>query len=189
MTHGTKAGSWLAVAGAALLLSAACGSEDEPKDDGCGSQSCPYDYSKFDGQTPVVSFSADVLPILRQGCGLSSVCHGDPAKAKADLYLGPKLSAPDPTAAERQAIVDGIVGVASQTAPSLSVVAAGDPENSFLMLKMDGCHNVPGLVCTPQPGAETNGACGDPMPQTGDLRCKADRDTVRRWIAQGAKAD
>ncbi len=174
---------------APLLLLPACSSDEDPKSDSCGPQACPYDYAKFDGQSPTVSFDADVLPILRQGCGLSSVCHGDPAKSAAGLYLGPKNSAPAPSQAERQAIIDAMKGQPSKTAPAMNLVTAGDPSQSFLMLKMDGCHNAAGLTCTPQTGAETNGVCGDPMPQTGDLRCKPDRDAVRRWIAQGAKAD
>lgn len=92
-----------------------------------------------------------------------------------------------PDLAGRQEIIDAIVGVASKTAPEMPIVTAGSPEQSFLMLKMDGCHNSAGLACTPRPGAKTNDPCGDSMPQTSGLLCDNERTIVRRWIAQGAQ--
>jgi hypothetical protein len=92
----------------------------------------------------------------------------------------------------------------SKTLPKMKIVVPGEPQNSFLMHKIDGCHNsfsVPkcatGQVstaempcCTPQANAKTDGACGDPMPQTaGDGLCRDERDKIRRWIAQGAECN
>jgi hypothetical protein len=179
----------------ALAAFMACGSEEEPKQDTCGGRTCPFDYAGFDATTPNVSFETDVMPVFRRACGFS-VCHGkESSSAAAELYLGPKCppSADDPTCTQdvpdnagRQAIVDSLVGVASKTAAAMPLVTAGSPEQSFLMLKIDGCHNSSGLTCTVQDGAKTSGACGDPMPQSSDALCQSERDTIRRWIAQGA---
>lgn len=184
--------------GVAAITAVSCGSEDDVKPKNtCGTRSCPFDYASFDATTPAVSFQSDVMPILRRACGFS-VCHGKTSGAAAELYLGPKCPAAsdDPTctqgvpdAAERQGIIDALVGVASKTAAAMPLITAGDPQKSFLMLKVDGCHNDAGLSCTPQDGAETNGVCGDPMPQSSDALCQDERDVLRRWIAQGAKND
>jgi hypothetical protein len=171
----------------ALALILGCSSEDGDGGNG-GGETCPHDYSKFDGTTPTVSFSQDVLPIFRRSCGISSVCHGDLAKSSAGLYMGPKTSAADPTDQERADVVAGLTQ-ASATAPELKNVEPGDPANSFLMIKTDACQNAHGLNCTAQPGAESSDPCGDPMPQTGGKLPASERDIIRRWIAQGAQAD
>ncbi|MBX3126128.1 MAG: hypothetical protein KF718_05405 [Polyangiaceae bacterium] len=174
-----------------------CGAEEEAPKPSCANLTCPFDYAAFDGQTPAVSFEADVMPIFRRACGFS-VCHGSATKPAASLFLGPRCPSQkdDPTCttdgpddAGRQAIIDAILGVASSTAPAMDIVSANDPANSFLMLKMDGCHDSAGLTCTPQPGAKGDDPCGDAMPQTSSSLCDDERDVVRRWIAQGAKND
>ena len=180
----------------ALALSMACGSKEDPKPaDTCGKRSCPFDYASFDATTPVVSFETNVMPLFRRACGFS-VCHGKQSGAAAELYLGPKCppASDDPTCtqgapdnAQRQSIIDSIAGVASKTASAMPIVTQGSPEQSFLMHKVDGCHNDLGLSCTVQDGAKTSGACGDPMPQSSDALCQDERDVIRRWIAQGAK--
>lgn len=60
------------------------------------------------------------------------------------------------------------VGVASTHVPSLSLVAAGDPDSSYLVDKMEGTHTV-----------------GAIMPPSGALT--ADKIMlVRKWIEPGA---
>ena len=171
------------------FVAAACGSDSGDSGNSTPADTCPHDYSKFNGQTPAVSFQADVLPVMRRGCGLSSVCHGAASGSAADLYLGPKLSDPEPDATARQQIVSAMVGVASKTAPSMSLVASGDPAQSFMMLKMDGCQDSAGLTCTAQPGATGTSAGGDSMPQASPILSADERNLFRRWIAQGAQAD
>ena len=62
---------------------------------------------------------------------------------------------------------------------SLVLVKPGDPDNSFLLRKLEG--NLAGLPCEP--------TCGVRMPQ-GSLPLEAkDIDLVRRWIANGAQDD
>lgn len=49
-------------------------------------------------------------------------------------------------------------------------------------------HKIDGDVCTLDAQC-TNHSCGDTMPGSNDLLDLAIRDTIRRWIAQGAKND
>ncbi len=81
------------------------------------------------------------------------------------------------------------MGVASKTAPSMNLVTAGNPAQSFMMLKLDGCQDSAGLTCTPQPGAVSSSACGDPMPQASPILTSDERNLFRRWIAQGAQSN
>jgi hypothetical protein len=153
---------------------------------GCGSD--PEEEKGEDCPTPSdpVSFETDVMPIFRLSCGLSNSCHGSLTSSQADLYLGPKNSAADPDAAARTAIIAGLVGVASKTAPSMPLVTASDSAQSFLIHKIDDTHNTLGLTCTAQPGAKTNAPCGDSMPQ-GSPMAGCRRDVVRDWVDQGAQ--
>ena len=66
---------------------------------GNGADGC-FDYSCVKLDAPVVSFKADVLPILRTSCGLSNSCHGSENGPGGQHYLGPKNSDPAPTAAQ-----------------------------------------------------------------------------------------
>jgi hypothetical protein len=193
------------------LLAFGCSSkEEEESGPKCKtSTTCPYDYSTFDSTEPV-SFEKDVFPLLRRSCGISTVCHGAGAnQGAAGLYLGPKKSDTDTVvdAAFRQAIVDSLVGVTSLTVPGTSsdagaagaagassandgakLIVAGDPANSFFMLKLDGCESSMGLQCVKIKSNKTDPLipCGESMPD-GNLLCDSERDIFRRWIAQGAQ--
>jgi hypothetical protein len=160
---------------AALALGAAgCGGED-------GDDSC-YDYASFTGATPAVSFSADVLPIFRNSCGLSGACHGTQAGPAGQPFLGPPNSAgPDTSPAEIDAIFLQNVGVKATKATGMDIVKPGDPSASFLMHKMDNTLTCAAVTC--------DAACGAPMPLGSDAMPQDKRDVVRRWIAQGAKKD
>ena len=70
-----------------------------------------------------------------------------------------------------------VVGVPSQEAPSLVLVAPGDPENSWLARKVFGepCDD----ACAPGLG------CGIQMP-FGTALSDADQQTIVAWIAAGA---
>jgi hypothetical protein len=151
--------------------------------------SCPYDYASFEAGEPV-SFKDEVFPLMRQSCA-KNTCHGptDPTKADGKLYLGPPAS--DQTViidlALRQQVGANLVGKDSATAPAMKIVAAGDPANSFLMLKVDGCQETAGLACK-SPDDKVSG-CGDRMPDGDDGLCEPQRDVFRRWIKQGAVID
>jgi hypothetical protein len=80
----------------------------------------------------------------------------------------------DLTAAKSYA---GLVGVRAVEAPDLVRVVAGDPDRSFLWLKVAG---LPG-------DASRNPGVGGRMPQGQGPLPQADLDTIRAWIEQGAK--
>lgn len=170
-----------------VLSSAACGGSSGSG--GSGTVSNCFDYSSFDGTSPAVSFKSDVLPIFRNSCGLSTSCHGSMnPPVPAQHYLGPANSAGDLTDAQISAIVAGIVGVQSVDEPGMAVVKAGDPANSFMMYKLDADpQDVSSVNCSKLACSTTT--CGTAMPQTGNILPADERDTIRRWIAQGAQAN
>jgi hypothetical protein len=158
-----------------------CGDETNSA---AGGAAC-YDYASFNGTTPAVSFKTDVLPIFRQSCGLSAACHGDQAGPVAQPYLGPPSSGampPPATDTEIAAIFSANVNADAVKATGMKIVKPNDPENSFLMHKVDGSFSCDAVTCD---GA----ACGTTMPQGGTMLSQANRDIIRRWIAQGAKND
>jgi hypothetical protein len=140
-----------------------------------------YDYAGFDGTTPAVTFKADVLPIFRTSCGLSASCHGNPSGPIAQPYLGPQTNAGEATTTDIDAIFAANVNVDSVKEPGMKIVAPNDPANSFLMHKMDNSLKCESLKC--------GGNCGGSMPLGSPVLAQDQRDTVRRWIAQGAKND
>ncbi|WP_437734628.1 hypothetical protein [Sorangium sp. So ce1335] len=156
---------------------AACGDDGESPP---GATAC-FDYSKFDGATPEVSFRTDVLPVFQRGCAFSSTCHGAEAGSAGFAYLGPPLSE-QATDAQIDAIVAQNVGVPSRAPSGMARIAAGDPANSFLMHKLDGTLTCGDLECAADD-------CGRTMPAGGDLLPAAERDAIRRWIQQGAKVN
>ena len=124
-----------------------------------------------DLKVPVVSFSKDVVPIFRTACAFAT-CHGAQTGQNQGLYLG----------SEAAKVHAGIVGVKARVLPTANYVTASAPKESFLMRKADGDHCTLAAQCTDK-------KCGDSMPQGSDKLPVADRDTIRRWIAQGAKND
>jgi hypothetical protein len=65
---------------------------------------------------------------------------------------------------------DSLVGVSSLQVPELSRVEAGDPDNSYLVQKLEG---------TADEGAQ--------MPAGGPPLDQAVIDDIRQWIADGAE--
>jgi hypothetical protein len=131
---------------------------------------CAEHESTIDLSTPEVSFRREVMPIVTRSCTFSS-CHGRVA-------AGGLLLPPNDTSASRAALVD----VPSEQLRSMSLVEPGEPARSYLMHKLDGDQCLFDAECV-------NETCGAPMPQGGERLDLADRDTIRRWIAQGARDD
>jgi hypothetical protein len=126
--------------------------------------------------TPSVSFANDVVPIFRQSCAIAgSTCHGSTTPGR--IFLGSTMAPVDPSTIRAQ-----IVDVTSTDLPSMALVKAGEPENSFLMRKMDGDQCILDAQCV-------DGDCLTSMPQASPLLDVPARDVVRRWIAQGALDD
>jgi Carboxypeptidase regulatory-like domain len=71
---------------------------------------------------------------------------------------------------------DELVGIAALEDPSLVRVVAGDPERSFLYLKLGGAAPIGDIP-----------AIGTRMPPRAPPIDEADLELVRRWIEQGAK--
>jgi len=157
----------------------ACGAKDEP------AAACnKFDYTKYTPASTALTFTADVYPIVKTSCSLAKTCHGATAAAMGDHdpQLGPIAGTTDPAALKT--IHDAIVGVAAKEAPSLQYVKAMDPENSWLMKKVEGVQACTGVACTKIPEAPS--ACGDSMPQGGDLIPAAEQSKIRDWIKGGA---
>jgi hypothetical protein len=129
----------------------------------------------LDLTTPTVTLRKDVMKGLNTYCGASS-CHGNKTSPEAGLFLGASTAAGADAARVRKAIV----GVASTEVPAMVRVQAGDPEHSYLMHKLDGDQCLFNASCA-------GGDCMDLMPLgSSDPLSATFRDTVRRWIAQGA---
>jgi hypothetical protein len=155
-------------------------------DGGTSGESPCFDYSEFDGTSKATHFKADVLPILQNSCGLASVCHGvESPSDPAQHFFGPNK---DTTATDDQIalIFEQSVGKASVKNPDMQVIKPGDPKASFIMYKLDMV--VDGEACETLTCAGDK-SCGTEMPQGGPQLEAAKRDTIRRWIAQGAKND
>jgi len=127
----------------------------------------------MDLMMPAVSFKNDVLPIFVFSCTFSA-CHGTMVGQNNGVYLGEHMGT-----TMTSTVVMGLTK-ASGELPAMQFVLPGDPSKSFLMHKMDGDQCTMDMQCT---GA----SCGTSMPNGSPLLELVKRDTVRRWIAQGAK--
>jgi hypothetical protein len=115
----------------------------------------------FTLQVPVSGATLDALQasVLAPSCAVSG-CHSGPSGD--NLPGGMDLSSAD-------ASFSNLVGVASRQQPALSRVAAGDPDNSYLVQKIEG-----------------TAASGSRMPLGGGALDQAVIDDIRLWITNGA---
>jgi hypothetical protein len=149
---------------------------------------CPPYVSDAGLSTPSVSFARDVMPIFVESCAIGGAsCHGDPSVVASARPLLGSLGG-DAGTSIFQRVQSGLVGVRSGEDLSMNLVTAGDPAHSFLMHKMDGDQ------CTLIPECDRAGSyrpnCGVFMPyQAPSILDVVARDTVRRWIDQGAMND
>ncbi len=95
--------------------------------------------------------------VIKPSCSFS-ICHGGGSSGG--------LSLTGDAAADYAALV----GVASSGKPDETLVIAGDPDNSYLVKKLE----------------DASGIAGDAMPSTGPLT-DAQIQLIRDWIADGAK--
>jgi len=105
-----------------------------------------------DDTSATVSFTGDVLPIVA-GCA----CHTN-GNASSDLDFTPAAAYAE------------LVDVPSVQHPSLDRVEPGDPEASFLVLKV----------------REATPPAGDPMPPSGAELSAAEVSQIEQWISEGA---
>jgi hypothetical protein len=146
------------------LLALACGNSSSS-----GGAQCAAYQSSADLTTPAISMKTDVQPIIDRACTFTS-CHGG-GTGKLTMVMG-----------DSSKTRTALVGVAAPEMPSMKLVAASDPTNSWMMKKLDGDVCLFTSKCT-----VVEGRCDDTMPQSGDILDVSERDKIRRWIAQGAK--
>jgi hypothetical protein len=165
-----------------LIIISFCGgcggdaTSNSGSDGGKGSCSAYVVPGGTDLSMPLVSFHDDIMKLFNNSCG-ASTCHGTKTLPMGGLFLGQE-SAMRSDAAEVWA---GLVGPRSQELPTMAYVTPGDPSMSYLMHKLDGDQCQFDAQCG-------TGSCGDVMPQDNDQALPVgNRDTVRRWIAQGAR--
>ena len=129
----------------AALLSG-CGSDDPTGPDGGGTERSVKDNP---------SFASDVQEIVnRRGCASGS-CHGSSQSAGLDLRTGNSFAS--------------LVGVTSTQEPSRTRVVAGDADNSYLVIKLEGRQSV-----------------GARMPLGGTPLDNTDLTNIKNWINRGA---
>jgi hypothetical protein len=118
-----------------------------------------------------VSFRDDVAPVFAHSCAFSS-CH-DPSRTDR-IVLGAR---PDAGASVAPSDVRHAL-LGPSNASDLPLVTPSKPESGFLMFKLDG------NLCAIE--SHCADGCGEAMPKDNDPLDDAKRDTIRRWIAQGA---
>ena len=183
----------------ASLLACSSSNSNSNTDGGTGGGGCPSS----------VSFKNDLLtpnPGFEFSCGLSSSCHHDAVKnPKTDrVFLGCNQKNMTCTFSGdvATAVYQGLVGspdaggpVMSQELPTMAYVKPGDPDNSYLVHKLEGTQlsTLPCAPCsmdpicanaTSEPVSPTPN-CGTQMPLTADP-IPALNQKVRCWIQQGA---
>jgi hypothetical protein len=192
--------TWIGVASASLLF-AGCSSPSgtASADGGDGGACAPYE-SDADLTAPVVSFETDVLPIFEKTCGVGNTCHGgDPATAISlrGVFLG---CVPDASASCKVTVdpgpqvYSGLVGPDASTPleeTCLPFVKVGNSTQSYLMHKVDDDLCVVPCCTTTNAAAAAVGetGCGTMMPYLEAVLPSTARDTIRRWIDQGANAN
>jgi hypothetical protein len=161
---------------------------------------CPPDVSGVD-LNAAVSFKNDINPILFEACSGGSGCHQTATTTGLAFSMGsPKVALDD---AAQQALVTYLTTSMSKVSPSTPLVSPANWQNSFLMMKLDGCQNQMGLTCTPEAvnssmvceaSEDVLLPCGDGMPQSEStpsspvpFPLSTERLTkFRAWIQQGA---
>ena len=102
------------------------------------------------------TFSGSVQPIFNSLCA-SPTCHGTAQSAQLSLVSG-------------QSHAD-LVNIDAFTEPAFKRVLPGDPQNSYLVMRIEGRQNI-----------------GNTMPQIGSISA-SQITVIRTWIANGAAED
>jgi hypothetical protein len=190
----------------AMLVPSGCSSIDTPtKPEAVGgtgsgsSGSGGIEAGAYDGgdpaslMTPTTQFARDVLPILHGSCGFSE-CHGDSRLAAPLVFLSATSGDTAPVATSGVLVYGDIIGKKSIEDPSMNYVTPGNPTDSYVMRKLDGalmdiasqCPSDNALYARYGSSYSFANACGGAMPEGLGALDATSRDTIRRWIAQGA---
>lgn len=141
-----------------------------------------FDYGSYTPGATARTLTTDVVPIFTVSCALAG-CH---ATGSTHPFLGPG-NGMTPTSAQIMAIRSELVGVTALEFPSAKLVVAGDPANSWLMLKVDASPS--GSISCSCPSNSLTVAtlpCGTSMPQGGPQLGADKRGLIRDWIKGGA---
>lgn len=107
-----------------------------------------------------VTLSGDVQPIFTGNCALSG-CHAESSPQEGmSLGAGQTFS--------------NVVNVAARQLPSMNRVTPNQPDNSYLVHKVQDTHMAAG-------------GSGDRMPQGRSPLSQSDIDLIRAWIQAGAQ--
>jgi hypothetical protein len=157
-----------------VLAVVSCGGDDKtPAPAGC----THFDYANWPAPAPV-TFDTAVMPLLQANCAQANTCHTKGSPFPPSLGF---LGANTITAMEIKA---GIVGQKSTEVPSMNYVTAGDPQNSYLMRKVEEANPGCGLTCMSI--ASMPMGCSTQMPNGGMPLSATDQNAIRAWIKQGA---
>jgi hypothetical protein len=139
-----------------------------------------------DLQTPTVSFAQSIKPLFNTSCSISTpgTCHALQQPGNSTPYLV-FLGSPD-GGIDGATVLSGLVGKPASEDPGMSLIAAGDPDNSYLMHKLDYDQCQFATACDATKNPVFTG-CGVGMPYQSGILDQDTRDDIRRWIAQGAK--
>jgi hypothetical protein len=132
--------------------------------------------ANLDLLSPTVSFARDVMPVFTSNCSSAS-CHGAKSGSQGGLFLGAESA----HGGDAAAVYAGLQTDSAEL-KSMPFVSAGDQKQSYLMHKIDGDQCVYAAMCV---GHD----CKANMPYASPLMSVDERDTLRRWIAQGAKSN
>lgn len=119
---------------------------------------------------PTVVPFADVQALFARTC-ITDACHGRSGSGGLRLTTA---------ALSHAALVDQ----PADQVPSVRLVAPGDPDNSYLVMKVEGTmrQRLP-MECATAPGRNP---CGAQMPQLAAPLTQAERALIRNWILAGA---
>ncbi|WP_394848913.1 hypothetical protein LZC95_15850 [Pendulispora brunnea] len=123
--------------------------------------------SDDDSPSGPVSFRNNVAPILQNSCAFSS-CHAA-GTTNGVVFAG------DPAA-----VRTSLVNVKAPQLPTMNFVTPGDPGQSYIMHKLDGDQKQFAAGCSSEPD------CGSQMPLGQPQLPESTRNTIRRWISEGA---
>ncbi|HEX2730039.1 MAG TPA: hypothetical protein VHM70_00485 [Polyangiaceae bacterium] len=115
-------------------------------------------------------FVDTVRPIF-EGALNCAGCHG-PQAPSGDVSLGGQISSSD--------IVANLVNRDAEGIDGYKLVVPGDPEHSWLYLKVSG--GAAGLTCS------ATDLCTEPMPPTSMVLTDAEKKAIYDWIKNGAEA-
>jgi hypothetical protein len=186
----------MAALAAALLFGCAAGDKNGSCPSGgadgglCVPGVTPAYTSCADLTTPTVSFATDIAPIFVGSCttgGSEGTCHGDPTLVEAttgQLFLGYPEDAG--MSADAAMILAALVNQKSPENPQMNIVTPTDPEQSYMMHKLDDDQCQFASTCNATGNSKFK-LCGSGMPQLAAILEPGARDTIRRWIAQGAQ--